>query len=57
MTQAELFGIFTTVATVVGATWALRSKLGDIEHALTAYVTKLEDITTRVIKLEKRRPR
>ncbi len=47
------------VVAISGATWALRSKLSDVETALKVHVieeaSKSEVLTGRVIKLEKRR--
>ncbi len=45
-------------AAVIGATWTLRSKLGDIESALREHVasdaTAFAALSNRVIKLEGR---
>lgn len=40
------------VGAVIGATWALRTKLGDIEAALYTHVAKHEALEARVIKIE-----
>jgi len=37
MPSSELFGIIAVMATLVGATWALRSKLSDIESMLAGH--------------------
>lgn len=53
--------VLSIIATVVGATWVLRSKLSDIETALKAHVAqddqRHEDLKARVVKLEDYRGR
>ena len=50
--------ISTIAVSAVGATWVLRSKLGDIECALRAHITANEhefaQLTGRLVKLERR---
>ncbi len=51
-------GLAITVAvTVAGATWALRSKLGDIDTKLASVVEKVTGHEARIIKLEGRAKR
>lgn len=62
MDPLHVFGALAAmVATAVGATWALRSKLGDIEQAIHGHIeTDLvthKDQEARIIKLEQRRRR
>jgi hypothetical protein len=51
--------LVTILVTVGGATWALRSKLSDIESAIREHVAADEHVHTnqeaRIIKLEGRR--
>lgn len=50
-------GILAIVGTTVGATWVLRSKLGDIELAIRGQGLRVDNIEARVIKLEAHRER
>lgn len=43
---------FGLCAAIAGATWALRTKLGDIELALREHVVEDKAIHDKVIKLE-----
>lgn len=53
--------VFSLVAVAVGATWALRTKLSDIEVALRGHVEQDEERhgnhEGRIVKLEKRHGR
>jgi hypothetical protein len=53
--------IIGLAATIVGATWALRSALSKIETAIAGHVAEDREvhasINARVVKLEGRRPR
>lgn len=46
------------VTTVIGATWALRSKLTDIEKAIAGHIATDEELhkaqDAKILKLEKR---
>jgi hypothetical protein len=57
----DLSHLVAILVAVVGATWALRTKLSDIEVALNGHVKKDEaahdELDKRVIKLEARRVR
>lgn len=58
----ENLGLIVTIAAAaIGATWALRTKLGDIEVAMAKHVEEDTQIhkshEARVIKLEQRRRR
>lgn len=48
--------VVAVVGSVVGATWALRTKLSDIEHSLGTHVATsnhdIADLKGRVVKLE-----
>lgn len=62
MDGLHLFISLVTFAGVVaGATWALRTKLSDIEVALKGHVTQDEEVHkdqgARILKLEGRRKR
>lgn len=56
-----VFAVAGTVGAVAGATWALRTKLSDIEVALRGHVEEDRAVQknheTRIISLEKRRQR
>lgn len=58
MTLAEILGIG---ATVIGATWVLRSKLSDIEKAVHGHVERDDErhksLDGRVVSLEEWRNR
>ncbi len=47
----------TVVVAIAGATWALRSKLGDLETKLASVVEKITGHEARIIKLEGRAKR
>lgn len=58
--SGEWIGLISAIlASAVGATWALRSKLSDIERALSEHVasdtTRFASQDARIIKLEGRR--
>ena len=64
----DIFQLAPIAAMVVGATWVLRSKLGNVESAIGRLAEKLEAhvekdtaehkaVNARVIKLEGRSPR
>lgn len=56
---AMLGAVGAMIGAVVGATWALRSKLGDLEVALSGHVIEDKAVqkehAARIIKLEGRR--
>lgn len=51
--------LFVIVGSGIGATWAIRSKLSDIEVAIKQHVTEdkaeFHKLASRVIQLEERR--
>lgn len=58
--SGEWIGLISAIlASAVGATWALRSKLSDIERALSEHValdtSRFAAQDAKIIKLEKRR--
>jgi hypothetical protein len=58
--SADFITLATTIAgSVIGATWLLRSKLGDIESALRAHIAEsnqqFRGLRRRVSQLEKKK--
>lgn len=59
MNASDIYHLLGIVAVAVGATWALRSKLDDVKHALTAHVVQDEgrhvNHEGRIVSLEGKR--
>jgi hypothetical protein len=57
----EVYSLVALIGVAVGATWVLRSKLGDVESALGTHVARDDerhaDHEARIFKLEGRRKR